>query len=183
MIIITVIINIPKWLEYKFVYVQLQPGVNIQKLVKRPFAQNKIYWAVYHISHFYILLFIIPFLLLVFMTVSLIRALQQTRKRHEDMTSQGGIRSRQDDLTLSLITVIIAFICCQTLLPIHRILTTIFTAPSARECGGPLFYFEPFVVIAMLMNSSINFIIYILISKRFRLKFKMMFKIPKWFQM
>jgi hypothetical protein len=115
----------------------------------------------YNFALYYLFIFVIPFSMLVYMSVSLVRALSANRQRREQMT-----RSKKDenDMTVTLVIIVMLFLFCQILNPVRRILST----TTDSTCGKPNFYFETVTSVAILINSCANFFVYCIFSKRFR---------------
>ncbi|ESN99843.1 hypothetical protein HELRODRAFT_176608 [Helobdella robusta] len=74
----------------------------------------------------------------------------------------------KQDLTLALIVVVFTFIFCHTPSFIDNILWTIFDK-NQKKCGQWLFYYTAVADLLVMLNSSANFIIYLLTSPKFRL--------------
>ena len=81
--------------------------------------------------------------------------------------SGGGGGGHQHDITLVLIVVICVFIVCQTPTLVDHILWTI-VSDERRLCGGWHYYYTAFGDLLAILNSSVNFVIYVLTSRRFR---------------
>jgi hypothetical protein len=139
---------------------------------RAPFADNAIYQTLYSIVLYYLVSYIIPMVAVTFMTFRLIQALRKAKVRVEAM--QGSSNKPREELTRTLVIVIVVFMLCQSIGPVQRILMWVYGpqyySNVAVKCGGPLFFFGPFVLLSLLMNSAANFAIYILCAKRFRAK-------------
>ena len=96
----------------------------------------------------------LPLLILILLTIRLIKATKARRRMHADIQS---LRSKQDrDLTFALVIVVIVFIIC-------RVPALALYVDSTIWCQQlPLYY----TLIAL--NSTSNFVIYIIINKQFR---------------
>ncbi|ELU05708.1 hypothetical protein CAPTEDRAFT_189557 [Capitella teleta] len=117
----------------------------------------------YEFALYYVVIFVIPFTLLVFMTIRLMLALSVSRQRREQMT-----RNKQDesDMSVTLIVIVIMFMICQVLNPLRRIIT--FIRKDTTKCGDFIYYFETISSVAILINSCANFVVYCVFSRRFR---------------
>jgi len=76
--------------------------------------------------------------------------------------------SQQTDVTLVLVVVVFVFIVCQTPTFIDHILWTVID-DSWRQCGGWHYYYTAIGDMMAICNSSVNFVIYVLTSPKFRL--------------
>ena len=73
----------------------------------------------------------------------------------------------QTDVTLVLVVVVFVFIVCQTPTFVDHILWTALDA-SRRACGAWHYYYTAVGDLMAICNSSVNFIIYVLTSPKFR---------------
>ncbi|ELU03391.1 hypothetical protein CAPTEDRAFT_188940 [Capitella teleta] len=132
------------------------------------FAQSSSYQMFYSVVLQYLLSYILPMIALGSMGFSLVKSLRQAKVMNVNFTKTARVR---EELTLSIIIVVIIFGFCQSIGPSRRILMWIFVPyPRAVRCGGPLFFFGPWVLISLIINSTVNFIIYILCARAFRRK-------------
>ncbi len=69
----------------------------------------------YMVIGYYIMIYVLPLSILLFTTYKLIRSLKQIQNRKSQMTSSSG---KKDEVTISLITVIIIFMICQLANPV-----------------------------------------------------------------
>ena len=167
-VIFSVTFNLPRWFENEVVYDELNPGVS--RLSATSLAQDEAYKMVYGVLLYYIMLYILPMGALSCMTISLMRALRNNRIKHRAMvaTSASKPSRAKEELTLSLVIVVIVFITCHFFGPIRRLLILLYPDPSQRQCGGVHFYFGAIALTATITNSAVNFVIYILCARRFR---------------
>jgi hypothetical protein len=75
--------------------------------------------------------------------------------------------SPQTDITLVLVVVVFVFIVCQTPTFVDHILWTALDE-SRRACGAWHYYYTAVGDLLAICNSSVNFIIYVLTSPKFR---------------
>ena len=137
-------------------------------------AQHPIYRLLYKNLLYFLLLFLFPLLSLTFLNQRLIVELRRTRKRRARMRSGGGRRlgeaesaRSEEDITLMLIVVVIVFVVTQTPAAVTQIISS--TIDLRRlVCPSPFFFFERLSDLLVVTNSSVNFIIYCLCSRRFR---------------
>ncbi|ELU04670.1 hypothetical protein CAPTEDRAFT_198120 [Capitella teleta] len=138
---------------------------------RQRFDGDKVYLLLYSVILCYLTSYVIPMMALTIMTFKLIEALRNAKRKVAALSVQ---RKRpREELTRTLVIVVIVFMLCQSISPVRRILMWIYDPyPKAVKCGQPLFFFGPFVMLSLLMNSAANFGIYILCAKRFRAKVK-----------
>ena len=109
-----------------------------------------------------------------FLNQRLIVELRRARKRRARMRGGGGRRlggadsaRSEEDITLMLIVVVIVFVVTQT--PAAVTQTLVSTLDLRRlVCPSPFFFYERVSDLLVVTNSSVNFIIYCLCSRRFR---------------
>ena len=129
-------------------------------------GRNSWYQIVYKNMCFYILIYIIPLITLSILTTRLAQLLKK-RRHFRFRLSIRTRQSREDSTTLVLIVVVVAFLICQTPTLFQRLFYTIFR-DEGQKCPHFFFYFERFADYCAILNSCINFIIYVMFSRRFR---------------
>ena len=97
-------------------------------------------------------------------TCHLVRILRESRKKRKRMTTKS-----REDITLSLVIVVITYIICQLPNPCRAFF---YVTNQNLECGSVYYIYVPWSFNAAMLNSAINFIILVLCRKRLRLKFK-----------
>ena len=71
---------------------------------------------------YYLFIYVIPLSILMFTTCQLIRSLRKVKDRKKDMTSSQG--NSRDEITLSLVVVVVIFAVCQLANPVTTVLFT-----------------------------------------------------------
>ena len=132
------------------------------------------YWCqiVYKTTSYYLIMYIIPWILLAVMTVFLVRAVRQAGKFRSQMATNQA--DNTEDVTKSLIAIVVMSLICRPWEPIRRLME----ARLERQpgCGHYYFYYEEFPALTTVINSSVNFFLYCLFTKRFPETLKEMFK-------
>jgi neuropeptide Y receptor type 1 len=130
--------------------------------------QSKIYFLVYKTICYFIFRAIGPLLTLIILNYKLIKALQEVRRRHEDLTRSGKHR---ENITLMLVVVVCVFIVC-TLPDLFLRLIVAFREFFPHLTRGLQWHWlsamNAIANMLLVVNSSINFLIYCLIGKKFR---------------
>ncbi|ELU05714.1 hypothetical protein CAPTEDRAFT_189562 [Capitella teleta] len=133
--------------------------------VSHPLVHNVYFQIIYSVILTYLVSYIIPVFSLLYMSVAILRSLKSHSNR--SLNSQDAHR----DLTKSSITIVVIFVICQSFQPIRRVLMWVYDPFLLHYmCGGDLFYFSGVPHFGLLVNSSVNFAIYILFAKGFRRK-------------
>lgn len=159
-IIIAVLYNIPRFFEYD-VGTDCNEGKITTTFVMSNLAANKLYGILYSNILYFLIMLGSPLASLTFLNVNLIKALKKRAQKRNEM----GKSSYQQDMTLVLVVVICVFIACQTPTFVDRILWTILGSPS---CGDQLYYYTAIGDLLAIFNSSVNFLIYVITSRKFR---------------
>ncbi|ELT99767.1 hypothetical protein CAPTEDRAFT_197284 [Capitella teleta] len=161
--VFSVVYNIPRFFEYEKKLTC--EGYNQTKEVFEvsEFGNNKMYRIIYANVLYFVILLGGPLLCLAFLNVKLIFALKQRQQKRADM-GKGGF---QQDLTLVLVAVIFTFMFCQTPTFVDHILWT-FVSEATPECGNWHYYYTAIGDMFSIVNSSTNFVIYVLTSRKFR---------------
>ncbi len=109
-------------------------------------------------------MYVAPLSILLFCTCKLIQHLSKASKRREEMTTQSR---EQKDITFSLVVVVVVFFICQIATPIQRIWAE--TTPRSKMfCPHAFFYYRSVANTAPVLNSAINFAIFVLCGRGFR---------------
>lgn len=160
----SIVYNIPRFFEYE--KVEICSGYNQTTLVFQSggaFGNNLVYRIIYANIFYFLVMHGGPLLSLSFLNYKLITALKKRQKRRAEM-GKGGY---QQDITLVLVVVIFVFIFCQTPTFIDHILWTA-VDPQLRQCPNWHYYYTAIGDMLAILNSSVNFLIYILTSRKFR---------------
>ena len=105
-----------------------------------------------------------PFLVLLFVTVSILVKLRKRKQKRKNMQNSD---TQQNNTTVILLTILIAFMICQ--FPDLICICILWKKPhSYYICGGLIFYLLPLARMGLLLNSSVNGFIYITLNKTFR---------------
>ena len=72
----------------------------------------------------------------------------------------------ENDMTKTLVAVVLVFMVCQIMNPIRRIMVAVIPK-NGRGCGSPYFYFTYLTSLAMAIDASSHFFIYSRCNKHF----------------
>jgi len=175
---IAVLYNIPRFFEYRRVDIFCSTTDGERRLVgsMHNFAavgESRAFRVVYDNVLYFVVMIGGPMILLAFLNAKLITALNEKRKKRREM---GGVartmsghyqQQQQQDLTVMLVVVVFVFIVCQTPTFVDRIIWA-FIGKTISECASWNFYYTAVGDIMAVVNSSVNFIIYVLASRKFR---------------
>ena len=107
---------------------------------------------------------IMPICILALLNIRLIQALNT----HRRMQIHNRIIQKDNATTLVLVIVIVVVIICQLPQMFNVFLHISRTRPTYTNTCGSLFYLEQISVTLVVLNSAVNFVIYIICNKRFR---------------
>lgn len=161
-LICSVIYNVPKFAEG---HITFNNKTQMMEPVPTALGQNTYYMIIYQNICYTVFMLIVPLLTLTLLNIRLITALKEIRKRRAEMQS---MRQQQDNnVTLVLIIVVLVFTICQAPALVTQIMWTVLTN-SSRMCGGFQYYYSCISNLLVILNSSVNFLIYFFFNQRFR---------------
>ncbi|ELU00720.1 hypothetical protein CAPTEDRAFT_202118 [Capitella teleta] len=136
--------------------------------VSHPLVKNAYFQMIYSVILTYLVSYIIPVVSLLYMSVAILRSF----KSHSNtIASSVSSQHARKDLTKSSIAIVVIYVICQSFQPIRRILMWVYDPYMVSiDCGGELFHFSYVPHLALMLNSSANFGIYILFTRGFRRK-------------
>ena len=143
------------------------------------FNRSKLYFDLYMSFMYLILLYIGPLTVLIVLNVKLIYAIIRSRRRHRQlavpMVRHGGHPNSEANATFVLVIIIMVFLLCETPELMVRTVTLIDRYTSDAKFGMTLGQSGTFYRICntvskvfMVLNSTVNFFIYVAFGKRFR---------------
>ncbi len=156
--------NIPRWFEYRPLYV-VDADTNATRIIVNPsdFSMNPTYVQIYYSWLYVPILCIIPLLVLSIMNLFLILAVRKSRKQRKNMNVK---QSRENNVTIMLVSVVIVFIICQVPALVYNLAYAIDRVYVQSNFGYQvLSVFRNFLVCT---NSAINFILYCALGQKFR---------------
>jgi hypothetical protein len=130
----------------------------------RILGDSTFYQILYSNVLYFPVMYVIPLLSLMYLNSKLIKFVNKLKTRKAELT---GHRCPEDHITLCIIVIVFTFVICQTPALINQILWAV-TDHTDRECGKFHFYYTKISDVLVVINSSINFIIYCLFGKSFR---------------
>ena len=165
-IVMSVIYNIPRMFE-RVIEISEDPCTKEEIVItkKTAFREDKLYFLLYKTLMYLVFRAVGPLVLLVVLNLKLVSTLQQVRSRHKDLSKNTRHR---ENITLMLVVVVTVFIVCATPDLTLRCLLML-----TKYCNLPLNlqlmrYVNSLSNMLLTLNSSINFLIYCLIGKKFR---------------
>ena len=161
-----VLYSIPVFAENRIEDVTYDNGTTYEPRIEyTKLGKAKLYHVIYYGVLHFVFVAAGPLLTLTYVTIRLIQALKARRRKRMDMISQ--LQQNDNNVTFVLIIVVVVFVVCQTpsyigfaLLGSRRVSRTL--------CGDNGFYLRPVADMLMVLNSAVNFVIYVLFNKRFR---------------
>ena len=163
----SVLYNLPRFFEHQVVSStanSYQNGSNATNASERILGDSTFYQILYSNILYFPVMYIIPLISLMYLNTKLIKAVNQLKTRKAQLT---GHQAPEDHITLCIIFIVFIFVICQTPALINQILWAV-TDHADRDCGKFHFYYTKISDVLVVINSSVNFIIYCLFGKSFR---------------
>ena len=164
--IFSILYNIPRFFEYEKSIICVGFNSTQEVFDQSAFAENILYRIIYANVLYFIVMHGGPLLSLAFLNYQLIQALKKRQRRRSEM-GKGAKNGYQQDITLVLVVVIFVFMFCQTPTFVDHVLWTA-VDETDRACGNWHYYYTAIADLLAILNSSVNFLIYILTSRKFR---------------
>ena len=166
--------NIPTFFEYKIVYIDHNIVNNTNRttavMVPTAVGNNAVFREVYHTWLYVPVVWGIPFSVMFFMNMRLMYAVHKSKQKCK--TLQQKKPPKGVDVTIMLIAVIVIFLICQT--PYMVSVTMRALMPDVINSVA-FIKFDTVTTLLIILNSSVNFLVYTLFGKRFRAKFLQLF--------
>ena len=156
MTITSVIYCIPRYFEYTV----SDEGM----LVKGPVGEHELYRYVYSATLYSLFLFFLPLLLIAFLNIRLVIALQRGKRQWRDLQQR---QRKEQSVTIIPLTIVATFFLCGTPSLAVNVIEAINPLIAATSS------YVTFMVVANLLvviNSASNFVIYYLLGRKFRQK-------------
>ena len=176
------LMQIPCYFEYDLVKCN-EPSSGICEYRPTVLFKSFLYQLLYRVTYRAMFGLFLPVAIMTYSSVSLIKALRQRKSFLAKTSGCGSLKStdNKNETTVMVVGVVIVLIVCQLPLLVYLIIDSIsIVAPSIYK-HNHLYIFQNItyhvVSVMVVMNCSVNFIIYILTSKRFR---EQLHKMCKW---
>lgn len=167
-----VIYNIPRFFDYNYKVVNhTDPDTNetVMEEVNFGLAGSKAYNIAYENIAYCLFVFLIPLTILIIFNVLLLNELKSAKKHRKSITRRKPTKE-ENNITLVMVVIILMFIVCQTPASINQILYYIVPQETRITCGHYLRYYH-ICNLLIIINSSVNFIIYCVFRRQFRQQF------------
>ena len=164
--ILVLIYEIPIFLDSEIKSLTINNNQTIYVPVQKDLSHwNHWYMLMYGTIFYYIIMYLVPWILLAIMTIFLIKTVKKAQEFRSQSASQGNYHDNTDDITRSLLAVVVTSLVCRPWEPVRRLIET--TLGGQPGCGHYYFYYEEFPSLTSALNSSANFTLYCLFCKRF----------------
>lgn len=157
-VLLSVIYNVPKFFEIKMIGGHDESYGDFYAVTASALRRNRVYIQIYIHWLYFIIMNLIPLSGITFFNLMIYRQVRIVNRLRIKLTN----RERQDiKLTTMLFSVVIAFLCCNFLAVLTNVLETFYGTYNDRLTKASNFF--------VTVNSSVNFIIYVVLVKKFRL--------------
>ncbi len=162
-----IIYNTPRFFEYRLVNrnVTTENGTAVLIEQNEGIAELYLYNILYENVAYCLFVVLIPLVVLVFFNVHLVHSLKKAQQNRRALHSRGNVE--ENNITLVMVVIIIVFIACQTPAAINQILYYLLDDSYKESCTKYMHYFHLCNLI-ILINSSVNFIIYCVLRRQFQ---------------
>lgn len=155
--IIAILYNLPRFFEKRLVF---HSDTSIES-VPTPLRESKYYIVIYLTIMYFLFRFLLPCLCLVFINYRLIMEIRESIKRHHHSSSE--------KYTRTLVVVALVFLLSETpdfCLRIYYMITQL--SDHIKEAYPTIGYLNEISNFFHTLNSSVNFVIYCFLGRRFR---------------
>lgn len=159
--------NLIRWFDYRIV-TKVDVDTNRTSTIFLPteFGENETYHQVYFLWLYLLIMGIIPLVSLAILNTFLILAVRQSRQQRRDMNVR---QSRENNVTIMLVSVVIVFIVCQVPAVVYNMAYAIDTVKiNSQFSWNVISTLRNFLV---ELNSAVNFILYCAFGQKFRRTF------------
>ena len=161
-LVLVVLYNIPHIVRYRVVHSTGNNGTSYVAPVESAMVDSyPQFYYVYDIVLHLIMLVCLPLCILTLLTIRLIKAMKAHRRMQAQMQRQYSQPDKS--MTFALVIVVIVFIICRAPVLIWTVMLLLGWLSSVARCYIALMYYT-----LLTINSAVNFIIYILVNRRFR---------------
>ncbi len=135
-------------------------------LIRDSFHNNQHFLNFYKFGAYILFLYLLPLLSLAFMNFRLVSAIKSSVQKKQLHSPDDSSSPVENSATLVLVIIVMVFIICQT----PELVTKILVFVARQTFGAHLVPGIIFTIseILMVINSSVNFIIYVAFGRRFR---------------
>ena len=156
--------NCPRWFDYwPVATINEYTNKSIVRVNRTQFSQNPIYLQVYFSWLYVPIMCIVPLLVLSILNMFLILAVRRSQRQRKDMNVK---QSRENNVTIMLVSVVIVFIICQVPALVYNLAYAIDNDYIEDSFGYEvLSSIRNFLV---TLNSAINFLLYCALGQKFR---------------
>ena len=134
-------------------------------IIFRSWAESSYYQIIYQYTLWMIFLFVAPFILQLLLSIRLGTTLYRARKERREMG--GNISDTDKYVTRLVLGVLIVFLICYIPVAVNGVLWIVH-GENLTNCGDIVYYFQPIALIFIVLNSSINCLIFGIFNPTFR---------------
>ena len=165
--IAAIIYNLPRFFDSCIMrWVDVCANTTTTRMVYSTTFNKVLYFDIYKYLMYIIFLYVLPLATLLVLNIKLIQAIRISKRRVQSAHSSA---SYENNATLVLVIIILVFIICETPELLLKIATVVSRhLQSTGIFNTHLIRFGIINEVLMVINSSSNFIIYVLFGKRFR---------------
>uniref|UniRef100_A0A915CRU5 G-protein coupled receptors family 1 profile domain-containing protein n=1 Tax=Ditylenchus dipsaci TaxID=166011 RepID=A0A915CRU5_9BILA len=167
-ILSAVVFNTTRFFEVHIVQVCQMVPINVQLPVLRPteLRMNELYRKIFYEWAYTLIMFAIPFTILIIVNSMVIKAIHKSRRIHAKLNMYDDGARKQElakeiSTSIMLVAIVVAFLTCNTLAFVVNIMEKL-------ELDDLYVLFVPWSNMLVMTNASINICIYCMFSDKYR---------------
>ena len=166
LIFLSLLYAFPVFFEIETINLEPNDNTDTDDLIRlKPWAENYYYDVIYRNISSTTLLFAAPLLAQLICSIRLSITLYVARRERQEMSGQ--ISNAEKDVTRLVLVVMIVFLICYTPVVGNSVLWIV-QGESEAGCEDITFYYQDIAFLLIVLNSSVNCIIYITCNPTFR---------------
>ena len=163
----SVIFNLPRFFQWKLV-TSVDPRTNETLVVPFPtsIGYRSTFAFIYTNILYSIIVVVLPLIMLIMLNSRLIKEINRMKARRSTLTL--GMTPVEENVTTIMVVIIIVVVICNIPDRVVHIIRAFAEDKSFRHCGRAPYYFFAAANLLVILNSSVNFLIYYIMRKSFR---------------
>ena len=174
-------VSVPLWLEFKVTRAEDPATADALWVIDftRMF-QNKLYHVIYRMAALALVRLLLPVTIMIYSSVTITRAIKESGNMNKGHQKRDEKRKRiEREITIMVVSVVTIFVLCQTPILVSFILDTVQYVLLGKGLGIASSCMVLAGHFSLMVNSSVNFLVYVLSGPRFRQTFLKMVKCDK----
>jgi len=175
-VILSFLYNFSRWFEYRVDAITDHSSPNNTTrytVVPTKFGENRLYEWIYYCGLYLPFMCIIPLIILAILNTLLVLAVRKSTRDRLTMGNTNHAQSKENNITMMLVSVVIVFIICQFPALIYNVALGVARPYVVQSEGWQILSIVRNFTVSC--NSAVNFMLYCALGQRFRQVFLMTF--------